>query len=276
MEFPQRKSKSITDDKLKAQTLLWTHIFNHIDSMSLKCAVELGIPQAIHDHGNPISLPNLLSSLSIPSSKTPQLRRLMRLLVHSNIFAVNEDDLYSLTPASTLLVQNGVNGVSLSGFLLAMLHPVITNPFRSLSGWFKSTEEEVEESSAFTREHGCRFWEMTGRDPKFNKVFNEGMESDSKFLMGALIEECGDEVFGGVGTLVDVGGGTGSVARTISEAYPEMKCSVLELPQVLNGVKEEEGGGGGGGVEFIVGDMFEYIPPADAILLKVINSVFLN
>jgi len=260
MELTERKS---SDELMRAQTVLWTHVFNHIDSMSLKCAVELGIPDAIHSHGKPITISELLSAISLPPAKAPHLRRLMRMLTHSGIFARNvgigddnEEDVYSLTPVSSLLVKSH-DSTSLSGFVVAMLHPVIVNPFQSMSDWFKS-----DEPTPFSVEHGSDFWEITACNPKFNKVFNEGMASDAKFLMDVLLKDCG-HVFEGIESLVDVGGGTGSAAVAISETFPNVKCSVLELPHVVNTIRAK------GDIDFIAGDMFDYIPPTDAILLKV-------
>ena len=261
MAFTEGKS---SDELMRAQTVLWTHIFNHIDSMSLKCAVELGIPDAIHSHGKPITLSDLLSALSLSPAKAPHLQRLMRMLIHSGIFAQNnnggddnEEDAYSLTPVSSLLVKSNDSTTGLSVLVAAVLHPVIVNPFQSMSAWFKS-----DEPTPFSVEHGCGLWEVTGRDPEFNKLFNEGMASDAKFLMNILLRDCGD-VFQGIESLVDVGGGTGSAAIVISEAFPNVKCSVLELPHVVSTIKEKRD------VDFIAGDMFDSIPPADAIFLKV-------
>jgi len=230
--------------------------------MSLKCAVELGIPDAIHNHGKPITLPELLSALSISPAKATHMRRLMRMLTHSGIFARSDadddsyDEVYSLTPLSRLLVGNN-GSASLSSLVVVALHPVLMNPFQSMSTWFKS-----DEPTPFFVEHGCNIWEMTARNPQFNKVFNEGTASDAKFLMDVLLKNCG-HVFDGVRSLVDVGGGTGSVAIAISEAFPDIKCSVLDLPQVINDTIEK------GAADFIAGDMFDYIPPADVVFLKV-------
>jgi trans-resveratrol di-O-methyltransferase len=107
--------------------------------MSLKCAVELGIPDAISRHGDSISLTVLLTELSIQPSKVDYLRRLMRALVHSGFFSVDqtnrEEEVYSLTPLSRLLVASGTD--SLSPFVKAMLHPILVQPSLSMSAWFK-------------------------------------------------------------------------------------------------------------------------------------------
>ncbi|CAL9011634.1 unnamed protein product, partial [Prunus brigantina] len=45
------------------------------------CAVQLGIPDVIHNHGQPISLSNLISGLNVHPSKAHFISRLMRILV---------------------------------------------------------------------------------------------------------------------------------------------------------------------------------------------------
>ncbi|KAM0938636.1 putative O-methyltransferase domain, S-adenosyl-L-methionine-dependent methyltransferase [Dioscorea sansibarensis] len=67
--------------------------------------------------------------------------------------------------------------------------------------------------------------------------FNETMAGDSRLLMKAVVTKC-DEVFRGLRTLVDVGGGTGTSARTIAEAFPHLKCTVFDLPHVIADMPE--------------------------------------
>ncbi|GLT62233.1 hypothetical protein SLA2020_348840 [Shorea laevis] len=71
----------------QAQAHLYKHVFNFISSMSLKCAVQLGIPDIIHSHGGPITLSELVSALPIHPTKVNCVYRLMRMLVHSGFFA---------------------------------------------------------------------------------------------------------------------------------------------------------------------------------------------
>lgn len=70
-------------------------------------------------------------------------------------------------------------------------------------------------------------------------------------------------MFEGVSSLVDVGGGTGKVAKAIADAFPNMKCTVFDLPHVVAGLQDTEN------LNYLGGDMFVAIPPAGAILLKV-------
>ncbi|KAE9597196.1 putative isoflavone 7-O-methyltransferase [Lupinus albus] len=63
--------------------------------------------------------------------------------------------------------------------------------------------------------------------------------------------------------MVDVGGGTGTMAKIICEAFPNLKYIVLDLPQVVTGLT------GTNNLSFVGGNMFEFVPQADAILIKV-------
>ncbi|KAL2975852.1 hypothetical protein AAZX31_14G185800 [Glycine max] len=92
---------------LRAQTHIWNHIFSFINSMVLKCVVDLGIPDIIHNYGQPMPLSNLIASLPIHPSKTCFVHRLMRIMIHSGFFSQQNHDLeneleakYVLTDAS--------------------------------------------------------------------------------------------------------------------------------------------------------------------------------
>ncbi|PQP92960.1 hypothetical protein Pyn_33736 [Prunus yedoensis var. nudiflora] len=91
---------------LQAQAHIWNHIFSFINSMSLKCAVQLGIPDVIQKHGQPMTLSELVSALPISPSKADFIPRLMRILVHSGFFAQESlsggEQGYVLTDASGL------------------------------------------------------------------------------------------------------------------------------------------------------------------------------
>jgi len=110
--------------------------------------------------------------------------------------------------------------------------------------------------------NGKLLWEYAGSDPRFNILFNDAMASDAQLVTSVVIEKC-KGVFMGLESLVDVGGGTGTMAKAIAKSFPELECSVYDLPHVVSGLEGSEN------LKYVGGDMFEAIPPADAILLKV-------
>lgn len=60
-----------------------------------------------------------------------------------------------------------------------------------------------------------------------------------------------------------MGGGTGKFARAIAEVFPSVTCTMLELPNVVADLEESER------VQFVGGDMFDYVPPAQTSFLNV-------
>ncbi|PIA50552.1 hypothetical protein AQUCO_01200021v1 [Aquilegia coerulea] len=250
-----------TKELLEAQAHVWKYTFNYITSMSLKCAVQLGIPDIIYNHNKPITLSELVKSLSIHQIRSPYVYRLMRILVHSGFFSIGkhehleeEEEGYILTASSRLLLKNNVT--NLSPFVLMITDPVKVAPFHFMSALFQETETIPIEAA-----HGMSLWNYCAQHPEFNKCFHDAMACDANFVTSVLVKDC-KTIFEGSQSLLDVGGGTGTVARVLSEAFPSMRCKVFDLPHVVSNLK------GSGNIEFVVGDMFNFIPSADIILLK--------
>ncbi|XP_077247568.1 trans-resveratrol di-O-methyltransferase-like [Tasmannia lanceolata] len=255
MEVKRREG---VDELLQAQAHVWSHVCNFISSMSLKCAVQLGIPDIVHNHGHPITLSELAAKLPIASSKTKYVHRLMRLLVHSGFFAVETNGVeegYVMTPSSKLLLKENTTG--LTPFLLMMLDPFLVTPWHFLSAWFQKDEAMPPLQMA----HGMNIWDYASRSPELSNPFNEAMASDTRIVMNILVKECGS-IFQGLESLADVGGGIGMAAMIISEAFPYVKCTVLDLPHVVASSPKCIN------VDFVGGDMFQSIPPANAVFLK--------
>ncbi|KAF7815501.1 trans-resveratrol di-O-methyltransferase-like [Senna tora] len=248
-------------DMFEGQSQLYGLMFNYISSMGLKAAIELGIADIIHSHGQPITLPDLVLALHIDPSKSSFLYRLMRLLVHSGLFARSKEG-YDLTPCSRLLLKHNVP--NLSSVVKVTFQPAVSQPFLMLGEWFHNGEVNV---NPFESVFGKGFWEYGSENPEFAKLFNEAMVSDSR-MMNMVIKDCRD-VFEGVNSLVDVGGGVGEVARIISQEFPNMKLTVLDLPHVVSGLED------GQNLKFVGGNMLhDSIPSADAILLKLVLHIY--
>nr|AAR09603.1 O-methyltransferase [Mentha x piperita] len=252
--------ESTVEELLDAEAHVWNHIFSYINSMSLKSALQLGIPDIIHKHGNPITLSQLADALNINKAKTDGLFRLMRLLEHSKFFdkvkveGEGEEEAYSLTRASRLLLRDEPS--SLAPYIRAMLDPNFMDPFHHLSEWLGS-----ECPSPFEFKHGRSLWEYAGIEERWNQLFNQAMANDAKLVTSILVKEC-RHIFQGLESLVDVGGGAGTVAKVVADAFPGLKAVVLDLPHVVADLATSEN------LRYVSGDMFEDIPRADAVLLK--------
>lgn len=248
-----------TDELLQAQAHVWNHILTFVSSMSLKCAIQLGIPDAIHRHGKPITLSQLLESIPAHNSKSQCIRRLMRVLVQSKFFVEDgsqEEARYWLTPASRILLREAP--LTVAPLVLICLDPILTETWHHMSEWL--TDER--HLTQFEVAHGSTFWERIAHESDMGSLFHEAMCSDSRLLAHVLVRDY-KHVFEGIESLVDVGGGTGTMAKAIIDAMPGIKCIVLDLPHVVAGLENTDK------LSYVGGDMFEAIPPANAILLKV-------
>ncbi|KDP21022.1 hypothetical protein JCGZ_21493 [Jatropha curcas] len=246
------------NELFQAQCHIYKHMYHYMESMSLKCVVHLGIPDIIHKYKRPVTLPELVSALQIPPTKENCLQRVMRILVHSGFFAAkkihdNQEEGYVLTPSSSLLLKE--SPTSLSTFVVAMVDPALITPWFSLAENFKGNE-----LTPFETCHGNNFWDYGKKNPEFISSLNEAMACDSRLV--SLIVKEHKEMFKGVASLVDVGGGTGTLARSIADAYPDMKCTVLDLPQVVANLPESKN------LKFVAGDMFRSVPSAQAVMIK--------
>ncbi|KAJ7948282.1 O-methyltransferase [Quillaja saponaria] len=246
---------------LEGQATIWKYMFSFADSMAVKCAVELRIADIIHLHdGGPINLRQIIAGISnAPSPDITCLARIMRLLVRRNIFTAHQpsnggETLYGLTHSSKWLLHD--SDMSLVPMLLMENHPWLTNP------WHYFSQCVREGGLAFQKAHGREIWDFASENSEFNKLFNDGMACTSKIVIRAIIAEYKNE-FERIGSLVDVGGGTGSTINQIVKSYPHIKGINFDLPHVVATAPIHDGG-----ATHVGGDMFQAIPNADAVFMK--------
>ncbi|PHU23487.1 Trans-resveratrol di-O-methyltransferase [Capsicum chinense] len=189
----------------------------------------------------------------------------MRILTHAGFFIKTNKDTneldrenisYVLTSTSHLLLKD--ERLSVIPYQQAQFDQIFLDPSHNLSQWFQNGESST---SPFAIAHGKPFFEYVEKEPKLNRVFNEFMASDARLVISTVIENC-KAVFEGLKSLVDLGGGTGTVAKSVANAFPEINCTVLDLPHVVEGYEGSEY------VSYVGGDMFKFIPPADVIFLE--------
>ncbi|CAN4089309.1 unnamed protein product [Withania somnifera] len=186
MAFSNTNVEDETSELLSAQAHIANHGFNYVSSMSLKCAVELGLPDIIHSHGRAMTLFDLVNALPINKAKGHNcIHRLMRILIHAGFFIQTksneqiEEGGYLLTPTSRLLLKD--EPLSLATFVQGQLDPTLVDPWHSLGEWFKNGD-----STPFATAHGKPLFEYAGGEPRLNHLFNEAMASDARLVMSVL------------------------------------------------------------------------------------------
>ncbi|CAL4979561.1 unnamed protein product [Urochloa decumbens] len=229
------------EELLQAQADLWRHSLCYLTPFALRCAVELGIPTAIHRLGRAASPSDLITALSLPSAKLPFLRRLLRLLGAAGIFTVDkstEEEMYCINPESYLLVD---------GIPDEFKKDVVTPPFEELHGATLFHES------------------LESLDPDYHKMVNEALHSHDNFGIPIAMREF-SELFKGIQSVTYCCGASGDDAfsKALVKAFPQIKCTVLAYPKMIDKKQAD------GLINYVEGDMFSFIPPAQAVWLQLV------
>ncbi|OMO80001.1 O-methyltransferase, family 2 [Corchorus capsularis] len=248
----EKMMRGIVGEDERADIDIWNYVFGFVKMAVVKCAIELGIAEAIENHGSPMSLSQLSTALGCEPSR---LHRIMRFLVHYQIFKeepINEENSisYAQTPLSRLLIKNGEK--SMAPFILLESSPVMLAPWHGLGARVRATGD-----SPFEVTHGKDLWSYTETNPGHSKIFDEAMACGARLSVPAIIEGC-PEVFDGVESLVDVGGGNGTALSIVVKAFPWIRGINFDLPHVVDVAPKIDG------IEYVGGDMFDCVPKADA------------
>ncbi|XP_020263917.1 tabersonine 16-O-methyltransferase-like [Asparagus officinalis] len=128
--------------------------------------------------------------------------------------------------------------------------------------------KEEEPPTVIEKAHGMNIWHVIEKIPRLGKLLKEAEESDSGLITKVVVDEFGVHLFGKVKSVVDVAAGSVMISRAVAQAFPEVKVTVLDLPHVIKVMDKSECR-----IQYVDGDMFEYIPPADALVLKNCHSL---
>ncbi|MCL7041642.1 hypothetical protein MKW94_030612 [Papaver nudicaule] len=229
--------------------------------MALKCAVELGIPDIINSHGRPVTLSEIIDSLKTATSSSlnvDYLTRIMRILVHKRLFTSqlqqeSNQTVYGLTRSSKWLLKD--SKFNLSPLVLFETNPILQKPWQYLG---KCVQEN---GTPFERAHGCEIWDLASSDPKFSNFLNDAMKCTNTTIIDEMLADYKGG-FDGIESLVDVGGGTGTIIAQIVQANPHIQGINFDLPHVVATAPDFPG------VKHVGGDMFVDIPEADAVIMK--------
>ncbi|KAH1040467.1 hypothetical protein J1N35_042210 [Gossypium stocksii] len=245
--------RGIEEEEARAEVDIWNYVFGYAKLAVVKCAIELGIADVIENYGNPMPLSELATALRCEPSR---LHRIMRFMVHDRIFKqepINHHTVgFSSTPLSRRLIKGGEK--SMAPFILLESNPTWLAPWHSLSARVLETGNEI---SPFEVANGKDPWSYFETNPE---LFNDAMACDTRLTVPATIKGC-PEVFDGVESLVDVGGGTGTALSLLVKAFPWIRGINFDLPHVV-AVSPKSGS-----IENVGGDMFMSIPNADAAFL---------
>ncbi|KAK4480541.1 hypothetical protein RD792_013618 [Penstemon davidsonii] len=233
--------------------------------MVLKSAIELDLLELIKKAGPGAFVSPAELAAQIPTSNAEEasvmLDRILRLLATYSVLKSTlktlpdggVERLYSLAPVCKFLTKNE-DGVSMAPLLLMNQDKVL------MESWYHLKDAVVDGGIPFNKAYGMCAFDYHGTDPRFNKVFNQGMSNNSTIIMKKILQTYNG--FEGLKSVVDVGGGTGATLNMIISKYPSIHAINFDLPHVIQDAPPYPG------VDHVGGDMFVSVPKGDAIFMK--------
>jgi len=188
----------------------------------------------------------------------PSLHRLLRALTSLGVFAEVQDGTFANTPLSQLL-QTDVPG---------SLHPIamLQGDPSQWSAWGDLAYSVQTGLPAFDHVHGEDIWTYFASHPEAARIFNEAMVGFTGMAVPAI--QVYD--FTPISTLVDVGGGFGTLLIKILTANAHLRGILIDHPAVVEEAQRRIADAGlTSRCELVSGNFFENMPAgADAYMLK--------
>src|SRR5215475_4421301 len=225
-----------------------------IISTSLALAAELGIADLLADG------PRSSAELAQATYTHPRsLYRLLRLLCSIGVFTETQTDSFAQTPLGDCL-RTGVPGSMRSW--LRMIGLKVRYHTNAEALYSVKTGEP-----AFKRVTGMEFFDYLAAHPDEGEIFNQAM-NDMGQVIAAAVAQSYD--FSGVGKIIDVGGGHGTLIAAILRKYPQMTGILFDSPQVAEAARESIATAGlADRCEVVGGDFLKSVPSGcDAYLLR--------
>jgi hypothetical protein len=235
-------------------------IFGRWRSQTLYAGVKLGVFDALGEQ--PQGSDALAASLGLDATL---LYRLLRALGTLGLVQEDTTRRFALTPAGALLRAD--HPQTLRGMTLLEEGPAHYALWKHLPAMVTDGKQ-----NAFVREFGQMAFDYAAQNAEYGAVFNEAMSSYSSTQTAWALDALSKYDFSALAHVCDVGGGQGHLLCSLLAKYPHLRGTVLELPAVI--ARREllwaERMGVADRCEYIGGDMFTSVPPADAYFMKMI------
>jgi O-methyltransferase domain len=220
------------------EEVLWALLRGPLTARATAIVAELRVADALAEGPRPVD------EIAREVGADPEtLYRLLRALASDGVFTEEESGVFRNTEASELLRTGWADFAHLFGGVF----------YRALADLDASGEP------VFERGFGTDFWSWLKAHPEERASFDRAMEQgkEQRIERFAPIEWRGDE------TVVDVGGGNGSLLVELLRLQPGLRGIVFDLPET---VRDEAALGDR--IEFVEGSFFERVPEGDAYMLS--------
>lgn len=240
-------------DEMPPQMLVFQMMSGYWVAQAIYVAAKLDLAGLLKD--GPKTSDELAAATA---THAPSLRRLLRALAGIGLFSEDASGRFGLTPPGATL-QDGPNSVR-----AMVLH---LGESASWLAWGDLLHSIKTGETAFKHAHGMEVFPYYAQHTESNMVFNEAMTNYSEAVSAAVTQAYD---FSGAGTIVDIGGGHGSLLAAILKANPDSKGILFDLPPAAAAAKARiETEGLIERCEVTGGDFFESVPQGgDVYILK--------
>ena len=223
-------------------------------SRAVYVAARLGIADHLRDG------PRDAEQLAVATgTHAPTLRRVLRALASVGLFRTDEQGRFALTPLGAAL-QSDAPGAARST-VIALAGDWMWPAWGEILHCLRTGETGVEKA------HGLAAFDLLARDPEEASHFNAAMIGFHGAEPPAVAEAYD---FAGIGTLVDVGGGSGNLLITVLKANPALRGMLYDLPHVAAEAEQNVAAAGlADRCRVVRGSFFEAVPQGgDAYVLS--------
>lgn len=223
-------------------------------AQAIQVAAELGIADALTEE--PLPLDDLADRVG---ADPDALRRLMRALISRGVFRQRRDGRYDLTALANALRSD-------ARFSMYGWARVVGSP-QHREHWSLLLESVKSGKAILPQLRGKEAFEYLRDEPELAKILHDAMTTLSDLTAAAIVAGYN---FGLYRTIVDVGGGQGSLLSTILAATQNTRGVLYDLPEVAAGAPALlRQRGVGDRVRVEGGSFFDSVPSGgDAYVLK--------
>jgi hypothetical protein len=216
---------------------------------------KLGIPDLITAHG-PLGTERLAE---LTGTHARSLYRVLRAATTLGVLEENERRDFRLTPLGTLL-RSDVEGS------VRQLAVMFGEPWHWQS-WGNLLHSVRTGEPAFEHTWGMGTYQFVTEHPEAAEIYDQAMTAITLQAAPGVAQRYD---FAEVGTLMDVGGGHGTLLGVILHAHPHLNGMLFDLPHVVAGAHEPLAAAGlTERCAVVSGDVFAGVPKgADAIMAK--------
>ncbi|MGA8030965.1 MAG: methyltransferase, partial [Casimicrobiaceae bacterium] len=186
----------------------------------------------------------------ITATHAPSLERLLHALASLGVLAQDRDGRFALTDLGATLDGDAQGSLrAWAEFALGGEH---------YAAWGELEHGVRHGEVVFDRLFGTDVWEYRRRHAQRGELFNQAMAALARGFDPALVAS---PAWAGVRTIVDVGGGDGSLLVALLRAHPAMHGVLFDLPHVVpDGSARIDDAGLASRCTAVAGDAFESLP----------------